>query len=126
MLMIGDGAIWYTQRDLDPQARIWDLGEAWRKLTGLPFVYAVWAGQRGVFLPELCQKLRTAKANGLAHVQEIVQDTTEATAEFRLQYLTQHIRFDLGAAEKEAVVRFQRYASQMGLVSASHDLRYIA
>ena len=91
----------------------------------LPFVYAVWAGKRGIFGGELSQKLHLAKANGLAHVQEIVQDTTEATAEFRRDYLTRYIRFDLGAAEKEAVVKFQQHAFEMGLISARHDLRYI-
>lgn len=127
MLIIGDGAIWYAQRDLEPRARVWDLGEAWKELTGLPFVFAAWAGQRGVFGDaELAGKLRGAKANGLAHLEEIVQDTTEATPEFRREYLTKSIRFDLGPAEKEAVVRFQRYAYDMGLVSTSHDLRYIA
>ncbi len=126
MLLIGDSAIWYSLQSLDPSAKILDLGEAWLKLTGLPFVYAVWAGQKGMFerMPEIALLLRNAKSNGLANIDQIVQDTNEATPEFRREYLTRFIRFDLGKTEKEAVSRFQKYAVEMGLVPACHDLRY--
>ncbi len=144
MLLIGDNAIGFVSRRLDvnlqlhdswitgpggkPSYSILDLGEAWLKLTGLPFVYAVWAGQKDLFqrMPEIASLLRNAKANGLAHLDQIVQDTDEATPEFRREYLTRFIRFDLGTAEKQAVSRFQKYAVEMGLVPACHDLRYNA
>lgn len=127
MLLIGDTAIWYSQRERDPSAGTLDLGQAWREWTGLPFVFAAWAGQRGVFEDAgLRQMLLAAKANGLAHLEEIVQDATEVSAEFLRQYYARHVRYDLGAAEKEAVRRFQQYAVELGLVPGSHDLRYIA
>ena len=48
-LLIGDPAL-----RIDPAAygveKI-DLGEAWRTLTGLPFVYAAWTGRPGVLGP---------------------------------------------------------------------------
>src|SRR3989475_2173248 len=44
-LLIGDPALDFL---LAPrQHEIWDLGAAWYELTGLPFVYAVWALRRG-------------------------------------------------------------------------------
>jgi predicted solute-binding protein len=30
-----------------------DLGEEWHKMTGLPFVFAVWAGRKGCVTPEV-------------------------------------------------------------------------
>jgi len=124
MLLIGDNAIWYSQRE---SAGALDLGAAWCELTGLPFVYAVWAGQRGIFADAgLRRLLLAAKANGLAHLDEIVQDALDVAPEFLRQYYTQAVRFDLGAAEKDGVRRFQQLAVEMGLVPASHDLRYVA
>ena len=43
-LVIGDDAL--VARAELPQAQIHDLGEAWRRWTGLPFVFAVWAVRR--------------------------------------------------------------------------------
>ncbi len=120
MMLIGDEAIWYATRG--GAQPVWDLGEAWRELTGLPFVFAVWALQPGVSLGPL---LREAKANGLAHLEEIVQDSTEATPEFRREYLTQNVCFDLDDVEKQGLRRFQQYLVEFGLIEKAHDLRYV-
>ena len=121
MMLIGDEAIGYATRDaVQP---VLDLGEAWWELTGLPFVFAAWAVQRGVAMG--MSLLREAKANGLAHLEEIVQDSTEATPEFRREYLTQNVCFDLGDAEKEGLRRFQQYLVEQGLIGKAHDLRYV-
>lgn len=125
MLVIGDAAIRHAQLAGDRSGGVLDLGAAWREFTGLPFVFAVWAGQRGVFNDAgLRNLLRTAKANGLANIETIVQATTEATPEFRREYLTRSIRYNLGAAEKQAVAKFQQYAAELGLIPARSDLRY--
>ena len=121
MLLIGDEAIWYRTQNPAP---LWDLGAAWKEWTGLPFVYAVWALRGNVAgLPEL---LRNAKANGLAHLDEIVQDATEATASYRREYLTRCVSFGLGEPEKQGLRRFQQYLKELGLVETAHDLRYVS
>src|SRR5881396_2859640 len=40
-LIIGDQAISFRQNHAG-EFQFWDLGEQWKKLTGLPFVYALW------------------------------------------------------------------------------------
>lgn len=121
MLMIGDEAIWYRSRH---NSDLWDLGAAWKEMTELPFVYAVWALRGEVAgLPEL---LRNAKANGLAHLEEIVQDATEATATYRREYLTRCVSFHLGEPEKQGLRRFQQYLKELGLVESAYDLRYVS
>ena len=77
MLLIGDEAIWYATRN--GKQPLWDLGAAWVEMTGLPFVFAAWAFQRDVEKRELAALLRGAKARGLAHIEQIVQEATEAT-----------------------------------------------
>ena len=125
MMLIGDEAIWFRARHAG-QPMI-DLGEAWQSLTGLPFVFAVWALQRGIAAgTPLPQLLRQAKAEGLAHIEEIVRESMEATPEFRREYLTRNVWFDLGDAEKQGIQRFQQYVKELGLVEQCHDLRYVS
>jgi len=123
MLLIGDEAIWYATRN--GKQPLWDLGAAWVEMTGLPFVFAAWAFQRDVEKAELAGLLRSAKANGLAHIEQIVQDATEATTEFLRDYYSNCVWYNLGDDEKQGIRRFQQYLKEMGLVSSSHDLRYV-
>jgi chorismate dehydratase len=123
MLLIGDEAILYATRHGKQQ--FWDLGSAWVEMTGLPFVFAVWAFQRDADKAELAALLRAAKANGLAHIEEIVQDATEAAPEFLRDYYSNCVWYNLGDAEKQGIRRFQQYLKDMGLVGGSHDLRYV-
>jgi chorismate dehydratase len=101
-----------------------DLGAAWTEWTGLPFVYAVWAAQRGAADAALTAKLRQAKAGGLAHLDEIIAKTTEATPEIRRDYLTRRIRYDLGESEKAGLRKFQDCLVKLNLVE-KHDLRFV-
>lgn len=127
MMLIGDEAIWYATRN--GSQPVLDLGAAWLEMTGLPFVYAAWAVQRAnqpvATGGALSLMLRQAKTNGLAHIEDIVQDSTGATPEFRREYLTKHVSFDLGDAEKQGLKRFQQYVKEIGLVEQAHDLRYV-
>ena len=129
MMLIGDEAIWYATRD--GAKPVWDLGEAWTELTGLPFVFAVWAVQRGTGEPvapgrTLLQLLRDAKAAGLAHIEDIVQDATEASPEFLREYYARNVWYELGHAEKQGLARFQQYAKELGLIEKTNDFRYIS
>jgi hypothetical protein len=75
---------------------------------------------------DLVNALRQAKAEGLAHIERIVQDSTEGSAEFRRDYLTRNVVYDLGDREKQGLRRFQQYLKEMGLIETAHDLRYIS
>ena len=73
----------------------------------------------------LADRLRRAKAEGLAHLEEIVRTATEATPEIRREYLTRHIQYDVGAAEKAGLRRFQELLVELQLVEG-HELRFIS
>jgi chorismate dehydratase len=124
MMLIGDDAIWYATRE--GTQPVWDLGAAWMELTGLPFVYAAWAAQRGGTVGPLAALLRSAKANGLAHLDKIVQDATEASPEFLRDYYTRNVCYELGDAEKQGLRRFQQYLRDLNLIDRCHDLRYVS
>lgn len=103
-LLIGDRAL---DLALGPhEHEIWDLGAAWFELTGLPFVYAVWALRRGVQNAGLRRQLREARDFGLDTLETIIATRTDYTYEFRKDYLGWHIHFHLGMDEKRGLARF--------------------
>jgi predicted solute-binding protein len=128
MLVFGDEAITVAGKDRFTPAL--DLGEEWTEWTGLPFVYAVWAVQAdrrqepGDRRP-LVERLREAKAAGLAHLEDVIRAGTEGTEGRRRDYLTRCIRYDLGDAEKAGIRKFQDYLHELGLVDR-HELRFVS
>lgn len=103
-LLIGDPALdfLFAARSHD----ICDLGAAWFDLTGLPFVYAVWAMRRGIDQRTLGRRLREAKQFGLETLDSIIRDHTEYGYEFCKDYLGWHIHYHLGEDEKRGLARF--------------------
>jgi cyclic dehypoxanthinyl futalosine synthase len=66
-LIIGDLGL-----QIDGRFRhVYDLGEKWHDLVGLPFVYAVWAGRPGVVLPQDVALLQESLRLGLEQRKEI-------------------------------------------------------
>jgi len=121
VLLIGNPAIEFRRQPATHA--IWDLGAAWRELTGLPFVYAVWALRRGS-PPALAAQLRAAQAAGLATLAEIIESRSEYDLSFRRAYLGGHIRYALGNREKAGLQHFGhllvRHAGRKDV-----DLRYV-
>lgn len=104
VLLIGDPALDFAMAS--PEHQIMDLGASWFEMTGLPFVYAVWALRRGIENRELRRALLEAKRFGLETLDSIVRNRTEYTFEFRKDYLGWHIHYHLGSDEKRGVARF--------------------
>ena len=112
-LLIGDTALDFS---LAPRShRIWDLGAAWHELTGLPFVYAVWALRRGFDNAPLRRQLRQACQLGLDTLDAIVRDHAQYDYDFRNDYLRSNIHYRLGAGEKRGLARFAALLHKHGL-----------
>jgi len=103
-LLIGDRALEYARSG--PDREIFDLGTAWYEMTGLPFVYAVWALRRSVPNERLRRQLREARDFGLDTLDTIIRSRTEFDYELRKDYLGWHIHYHLGADEKRGLARF--------------------
>lgn len=104
VLLIGNPALDFARGGFPHE--ILDLGAEWLELTGLPFVYAVWALRRGVENARLRRQLREARDFGLDTLDSIIADRTEYDREFRKDYLDWHIHFHLGTDEKRGIARF--------------------
>jgi chorismate dehydratase len=124
-LIIGDPAL-----ELDPDAlgvsKI-DLGTEWRALTGLPFVYAVWAGRPGIAAPEHCEGLRVARDRGVANVPSIAKAAGrgDAAREDRaLRYLRDNLKYGLGAEEAAGLLQFHLWAVELRIAPQLKPLRF--
>ena len=106
VLLIGDPALDFVFAA--PPHRLWDLGQAWDELTGLPLVTAVWALRRQAPTHGLGERLRAARDRGLTQLEALIRPRPEYTLEFRREYLTRHIRFELGEVEKRGIAEFAR------------------
>jgi chorismate dehydratase len=125
MLLIGNQAIEFRERDAS-QHQILDLGDEWRRCTGLPFVFAPWLLRAD--LPNataVADELRALRQYGTAHLDEIIQSDPHDPALSR-RYLTEHIRFGLGPREKAGIEKFRELLTKHRFISPSSEpLHYI-
>jgi chorismate dehydratase len=128
-LLIGDNALFLEldrhRSGPEPVDKI-DLGEVWTRATGLPFVYAFWAGRPGVLTPDDVAALQRARDEGVAHVSEI---TARYFSDARQQgigarYLRDNIKYGLGPDERAGLELFYRYAVEAGVVRQTQPLRF--
>jgi len=106
-VVIGDEAI--KLRDRFEYA--YDLSDHWRKLTGLPFAFAVWAYRPGIFSPSLMQQLTNAMEWGVKQADQSANKWArhyDIALPFAEKYLTQYIDYQFDAQKHEALALYQK------------------
>jgi cyclic dehypoxanthinyl futalosine synthase len=122
-LVIGDAG--FSAADHHPY--VYDLGREWQALTGLPFVYALWAGRPDALGPEEVALLRESLRAGLEHRSEIARGWAgERGVDPALceSYLHHNIRYRLGAEELSGAAAFLHRAASAGVLPAKPPLRF--
>jgi predicted solute-binding protein len=116
-LLIGDPALF-----ADPRAygadRI-DLGREWTEMTGLPFVWAFWAGRPDAASPDVVALLQEAARQGIAHSDDVANaflSPDPARQAVGRRYLREHLRFELDDRMVDGLRRFYQEAHALGLV----------
>jgi chorismate dehydratase len=102
-----------------------DLGSAWRKLTGLPFLFACWTARHDANLDDLPDRLLAARQRGLANIPIILQRDAAPRGwppETARKYLTEHLSYEVGPRQLQAVRLFHDLAARHGLIPASRPL----
>lgn len=132
-LLIGDNALFLTP---DADGRMpgisacvekIDLGEAWLTLTGLPFVYAFWAGRPDAVTPADVRVLQRARDAGVARPDELAREYLAGRPDrqqFGAEYLRDNIKYHLGPDERAGLETFYRYAADAGVVDKSRVLEF--
>lgn len=115
-LVIGDLALACERPHLD-------LGAAWLERTGLPFVFAFWAGPRGRLAGADVARLQAAKRDGLASIDSLAAGFG-GDARRNAAYLRENIVYDLGPQELAGLREFLRRAHALGLVAHLPELSF--
>jgi chorismate dehydratase len=106
-LLIGDSAL-----RIDPDSlpyETFDLGAEWFSLTGLPMVFAAWAGYSPLDQTKLSAILLGSYEFGLAHLGEIVDSEflrRGVSRDLAHRYVAGFIRYPLGPAEQQGLDAF--------------------
>ncbi len=124
-LLIGDQAIRFRQEGAD-EIQFWDLGDAWEKLVGLPFVYALWLIRPEVVNAEsIALRLRELRDENLTNLADLIAEAVagvgdpgkrKMTREFVTRYYRKHIRFSFGQRERQGLQRFATLCVKNGLL----------
>jgi len=99
-LVIGDRAL--EQRKVS--TFIYDLGSEWRKITGLPFVFAAWVSLRPL-AQSFTELFDNANAEGLMLIDEIVAKTPYELYDLK-KYYKLHLSFFLDEAKQKGMRHF--------------------
>ena len=126
----------------DPALRVdrsryltYDLAEEWIRLTGKPFVFAVWAGRQTALKNappalDLAAIFKDSRDHGLqpASLDRIAREWAPrlglSETEIRT-YLTDNIYYDLDAGCLDGLQLFYRYANECGVLPAAPAFRFL-
>jgi chorismate dehydratase len=101
-LVIGDRALVQRRHS----AYIYDLGQAWKEMTGLPFVFAAWVSNKE--LPaDFIARFNEANAFGFQHLDEVLARNQADFFDIKTYY-THFLKFKLDDRMKEAKALFLR------------------
>ncbi|XAL99157.1 menaquinone biosynthesis protein [Phycisphaeraceae bacterium D3-23] len=102
-----------------------DLGEAWHRLTGLPFVFAIWmacdASELGTLPAVLTQRLE----KNLPQVVLLAEQSAKRhgwPVDLAEHYMRDVLRYRIGPRELEAIARFGELAYKHGLIDSLRPL----
>ena len=116
-LLIGDAALRVDPATLPYQTL--DLGEEWIALTGLPMVFAVWAGRKEVIREDYGRLFIESCRYGLTHMDDMVRAESASrnfSSDVVRRYLTEHIVFELGEKDYEGMRLYIQHALRLDRV----------
>ncbi|MFM2386113.1 MAG: hypothetical protein RL660_870 [Bacteroidota bacterium] len=103
-VIIGDRALQHKHKF----AYEYDLSAAWKELTSLPFVFAVWLSPQDIS-PAFCDAFDAANGEGLAHLSDIVAANPYPYYDLH-QYLSKNIQYTLTAEKRISIEQFLAYS----------------
>ena len=96
-----------------------DLGDLWLQTTGLPFVYAFWAGRPGAVGPDVVSALQATRDRSRGRTREISESYfpgDPVRQDISDRYLRDNIKYHLGPDERAGLELFYRYAAEASVV----------
>ena len=134
-LLIGDAAL-YQEHETIGLDKV-DLGSEWLAMTGLPFVWAVWAGREDAVTPQHIEALKAARDAGAQALDAIAGGSSAAVAAdadddqdsagpgaVARAYLHKNVFFALDAQGRAGLKKFFSAAADIQVVQSARPLRF--
>jgi chorismate dehydratase len=99
-VVIGDRAL--VQRKISPF--VYDLGLAWKAMTGLPFMFAAWIANKKLN-DSFVEAFNKANAYGVHHIDDVVQEQQFEQYDLK-KYYTENISYKRNRKKMEALQQF--------------------
>ena len=120
-VVIGDRALCASRG-----VRSYDLAGEWKAMTGMPFVFAVWACRAGRAdrsrLAGILQEARRAGCDAIPHLARLHARRLGLSETRVRRYLTCSIRYDVGERERAAMALFSTLQKSLE-TTATHEHR---
>jgi chorismate dehydratase len=125
VLLIGDKVV-HAENGADTTRYPYqlDLGEAWRELTGLPFVFAAWLARADADLGRLPEVLARCRERNRGRTREIVAAHANGwPVELATRYLGHILRYEIGPRELESIELFWGQCRALGIIDDLRPMR---
>lgn len=99
-LVIGDRAL--EQRNKSKYC--YDLGQGWKELTGLPFVFAVWVSNKAMD-KQFIEKFNMTNDLGITHIEEVIKLSNFLSYDLKLYY-TKNIKYIIDNKKQNGLNEF--------------------
>lgn len=94
---------------------VYDLGEAWKELTGLDFVFACWVANKPIdqqFTDEFSKVLKS----GISHIPEVIEEYRQLYPTFKLDgYFRENIFYVFDESKRRGLELFWKYNEKLEL-----------
>lgn len=88
---------------------VYDLGDAWKELTGLPFVFAVWIARPSLSEDKIAQ-FNADLRYGVSQIEQIKHTYEDAPHIDLNEYFTRYIKYDFGKDQQRGMRQFCAWA----------------
>ena len=132
-LLIGDSALQISMHD--SQYQLYDLGHDWHRLTGKPFVFALWAVRMDALHRQpqgmnLIQIFQQSRDHGLLpeNIEMLARGWSPKLGMSEAEvatYLTENIHYYLDRENHAGLQLFLSYAHEEGLIPTVPELRFL-
>jgi len=113
-----------------PALESYDLAGEWKKMTGLPFVFAVWAVRRSCpHVEEITRLLQKAKARGCesrCQLARLCSRRLGLSADRCYDYLTDRLHYEVGPRDIEGMRLFAELVREFLPPGAGREIRMVS
>lgn len=104
-----------------------DLGEAWKEITGLPVVFAVWVMAPHFKDRDIIDVLRRSTTMGLQMLDEVIPRiarTRDLPMDMLTNYFHKNVHYNLGVEEKKGIAKFFELGAAIEILPPARKLEY--